>query len=123
MEWMKPTLNGYQNCRCRSDGRTERNRNLFRPDWDKIKQTVSSFWEWIKPYVEVALRATVAVVTGGLSELVIFVVQHWDEIRSDYRGMGSYQSDNSCHLEFHRRLLEWYLGFHQRSISTLVSDA
>ena len=51
-------------------------------NWDEIKTKIISFWDWLKPYLEVAVRAAFAVITFGISELVIYVAQNWDAIKA-----------------------------------------
>jgi phage-related protein len=49
--------------------------------WNKVVDYTMKAWEWIKPYVETALRVVLAVLTGGLSEIVIYFVQNWDKVK------------------------------------------
>lgn len=49
--------------------------------WNKVVDYTMKAWEWIKPYVEGALRVVLAVLTGGLSEIVIYFVQNWDKVK------------------------------------------
>ena len=49
--------------------------------WNKVVNYTMKTWEWIKPYVETALRVVLAVLTGGLSEIVIYFVQNWDKVK------------------------------------------
>jgi len=50
--------------------------------WDRIVDSTKKAWEFIKPYIETALRVVIGIMTGGLSELVIYTVQNWDKIKS-----------------------------------------
>ena len=49
--------------------------------WDRIVDATSKAWEFLKPYIETALRVVIGIMTGGLSELVIYTVQNWDKIK------------------------------------------
>jgi len=49
--------------------------------WDKVVEFTMKAWEFLKPYIETALRVVIGVMTGGLSELVILTVQNWDKIK------------------------------------------
>jgi len=49
--------------------------------WNKVVDYTMKAWEWMKPYVEGALRVVLAIITGGLSEAVIYFVQNWDKIK------------------------------------------
>ncbi|QQS59633.1 phage tail tape measure protein [Candidatus Peregrinibacteria bacterium] len=49
--------------------------------WDKVVEFTMKAWEFLKPYIETALRIVIGVMTGGLSELVILTVQNWDKIK------------------------------------------
>ncbi|QQS59461.1 phage tail tape measure protein [Candidatus Peregrinibacteria bacterium] len=50
--------------------------------WNKVVDYTMKAWEWMKPYVETALRVVIGIMTGGLSELVIYVIQNWDQIKA-----------------------------------------
>ena len=49
--------------------------------WNRIVDATTQAWEFLKPYIETALRVIVGIMTGGLSELVIYTVQNWDKIK------------------------------------------
>lgn len=49
--------------------------------WNKVVDYTMKAWEWMKPYVETALRIVLGVLTGGLSEVVIYFVQNWDKVK------------------------------------------
>lgn len=64
--------------------------------WEIIKENFSAAWEWIKsttvsvieflaPYIEAFIRATIAVFTLGLSELIIAIVENWDKIKATFQ--------------------------------------
>lgn len=50
--------------------------------FDTIKSVIAGAWEFIQRHAETAMRAMLAVVTGGLSELLRFIITNWDEIKS-----------------------------------------
>lgn len=49
--------------------------------WNKVVIFTQQTWEWMKPYLETAIRIVAAVLTAGLSEVVIFFVQNWEKIK------------------------------------------
>ncbi len=49
--------------------------------WNKVVEYTMGVWEWMKPYVETALRVVIGVLSGGLSEVVIYFIQNWDSIK------------------------------------------
>ena len=50
--------------------------------WDRIVEATTTAWEFLKPYIETALRVVIGIMTGGLSELVIYTVENWDKIKA-----------------------------------------
>lgn len=58
--------------------------------WEIIKQNFVLFGEFILPYLEGIARGILAVMTLGLSELVIAVVGNWEQIKAAFVAAGEF---------------------------------
>lgn len=51
-------------------------------NWDTIKEWTAKTWDFFKQHIDTIVRAVVALLTGGLSEMVLYVVRNWDAIKA-----------------------------------------
>lgn len=49
--------------------------------WNAVRDAVVTAWRWIVSASKVGVRILLAVMTGGMSEVVRFVISHWSQIR------------------------------------------
>lgn len=62
--------------------------------WDWIVEKTKANWDTIKDVLAVAGRIILALVTGGLSEVVLAVVRHWDAITGATSAAWSWVKDH-----------------------------
>lgn len=55
--------------------------------WHAIHTFLADIWDKIKGAVEIGMRVTIGVLTGGMSELALLIYRHWDEILAFFKGV------------------------------------
>lgn len=51
-------------------------------NWDTVKQWTQNTWNFVKTHIDTIIRVVVGIVTGGVSEIVRFIINNWGTIRS-----------------------------------------
>lgn len=50
--------------------------------WDWISNAASTIWNFIKDNIVTVIRVIAAIATGGMSEMVLFIIRNWDNLKN-----------------------------------------